>query len=146
MELRSGSTNTDRLTYRASFTSVVIARSSDSKTAKPSPYSSNARTLVASHGLFFSADNTRRASLRYVILCESLVEVGSGDEREKMRHMADYRRLTRLLPTGSRQEAIPPYSQVSTCHRRCFPRRYQGATKPKTRGPISCPPGCYQGG
>jgi hypothetical protein len=50
---------------RASSTSVVIARSSVSKTARPSPSSSNARILVALPGPSFSEDNTRRVSLRY---------------------------------------------------------------------------------
>jgi hypothetical protein len=51
--------------YRASSTSVVIARSSASRTESLSRSSSNARTHVASHGPFFSADSTRRVSPRY---------------------------------------------------------------------------------
>lgn len=55
----------DRLFCRASSTSVVIARSSDSKTARLNHSSSNARTPVELPGPFFSEDNTRRVSLRY---------------------------------------------------------------------------------
>lgn len=53
------------LQNRASFTSVVTARSSDSRMARASLSSSSARTPVVLHGLFFSEDNTRRVSLRY---------------------------------------------------------------------------------
>jgi hypothetical protein len=59
--------------YRASFTSVVIARSSDSRMARPSPSSCNARTPVALHGPSFSEDNTRRVSLRYGVFCSSIL-------------------------------------------------------------------------
>ena len=51
--------------YRASSTSVVTARSSVSRTANPSLFSSSARTPVALHGPFSSDVNTRRVSLRY---------------------------------------------------------------------------------
>ena len=55
----------DYLVYRASSTSVVTAKSSDSRMERPNPSSSSARTPVALHGLSFSADNTRRVSPRY---------------------------------------------------------------------------------
>jgi hypothetical protein len=57
--------NTDRMVCRASSTSVVIARSSDSRTARLNPSSFNARTPVALLGPSFSEDSTRRGSLRY---------------------------------------------------------------------------------
>jgi hypothetical protein len=41
--------------------------------------------------------------------------------------------------TGSRQEAYPPHSQAPACHRRCFPRRHQGAPFPAPRGPCRRP-------
>ena len=57
----------DGVIYRASFTSVVIVRSSDSRMEKPNPSSCSARTLAVLHGPSFSEDNTRRVSLRYGI-------------------------------------------------------------------------------
>jgi len=50
---------------RASSTSVVTARSSVSRTANQSRFSSNARTPAASHGPFSSDVNTGRVSPRY---------------------------------------------------------------------------------
>lgn len=67
----------DRLFDRASSTSVAIARSSDSKTARLSPSSFSARTLVALPGPSSSEDNTRRAFLRY-----GVPELLAGGERE----------------------------------------------------------------
>jgi hypothetical protein len=64
----------DKLDCRASSTSVVTARSSDSKMARPNLSSSSARTLVALRGLSFSEDNTRRVSLRYVINYQPSIE------------------------------------------------------------------------
>ena len=52
--------------YRASSTSVVIARSSASRMARPSPYSSSARTHARSPGQPFTDGSTRRVSLRLV--------------------------------------------------------------------------------
>jgi hypothetical protein len=48
-------------------------------------------------------------------------------------------------PTGSRQEAFPPHSQAPACHRRCFPRRDQGAPYPAPRGPRRRPLSRRQG-
>lgn len=59
-----GEQNADGLVYRASSTSVAIARSSDSRMANPSLCSCNARTLAVSPGPSSSEDNTRRVSLR----------------------------------------------------------------------------------
>jgi hypothetical protein len=53
--------------YRASSTSVVTARSSDSRMARPSPCSCSARTPARSHGQLSTAGNTRRVSLRLVV-------------------------------------------------------------------------------
>jgi hypothetical protein len=51
---------------RASCTSVVTARSSASRTARPSPCSSSARTPARSHGRLCTDGCTRRVSLRLV--------------------------------------------------------------------------------
>ena len=51
--------------YRVKSTSEATARSSDSRRASPSRYSSSARTPVAFLGPFFSDDSTARVSLRY---------------------------------------------------------------------------------
>lgn len=55
-----------RSPHRASYTFVATAKSSAFRTARPSPFSSSARTLAAYHGLSCSAASTRRASLRFV--------------------------------------------------------------------------------
>jgi hypothetical protein len=52
--------------YRASCTSVVTARSSASRTARPSPCSSRGRTPARSHGRPFTDGCIRRVSLRLV--------------------------------------------------------------------------------
>ena len=52
--------------YRASFTSVVTARSSASRTARASPFSSSARTLARFTGPLSTEGRTRRVSLRLV--------------------------------------------------------------------------------
>ena len=72
---------------RASSTSVVIARSSDSRMARPNPSSCNARTPVALHGPSFSEDNTRRVSLRYGVSCISILGDGSDDETDILWNM-----------------------------------------------------------
>jgi hypothetical protein len=51
---------------RASSSSVVTARSSVSRTERPSPFSSSARTPARSHGRLCTGGCTRRASLRLV--------------------------------------------------------------------------------
>jgi hypothetical protein len=56
----------DKSSNRESSTSAVTARSSASKTARPNPSSSNAKTPAASPGPSCSEDNTRRVSQRYV--------------------------------------------------------------------------------
>jgi hypothetical protein len=132
------------MAYRASSTSVVIARSSDSRMARPSPSSFNARTPVALHGPSFSEDNTRRVSLRYGNLYNLILRDGIKNGRDEVN--CEARRLTQLSPTGSCQEAIAPHSQVTTCHRRCLSRCHQRATKHETRSPQRCTPSCYQGG
>jgi hypothetical protein len=52
--------------HRASSSSVVTARSSVSRTARPSPFSSSARTPARSHGRLCTDGCTRRVSLRLV--------------------------------------------------------------------------------
>lgn len=48
--------------------------------------------------------------------------------------------------TGNCQEANPPHSQAPACHRRCLPRRNQGAPRPAPRGPRRRPHRRHQGG
>ena len=54
------------LKYRASSTSVVTAKSSDSRMARPKAFSSSERTHVGSPGRRCSGGSTRRVSLRLV--------------------------------------------------------------------------------
>lgn len=54
--------------YRASYTSVVTARSSASRMARPSPFSSSARTLARFTGPPCTEGRTRRVSLRLVAI------------------------------------------------------------------------------
>ncbi len=82
--------------------SVVIARSFDSRMARPNPSSCSARTPVALHGLSFSEDNTRRVSLRYdifynlVLAEESLMEgMESTNEGQKLIKLSIHRKLPR---------------------------------------------------
>lgn len=75
----------DRMVCRASSTSVVIARSSDSRMARPNPSSCSARTPVALHGLSFSEDNTRRVFPRYGIFNSLVLRDGLGNKRDEVR-------------------------------------------------------------
>jgi hypothetical protein len=59
-------TGADRVVCRASSTSVVIAKSSDSRMARPKAFSSSERTHVGSPGRRCSGGSTRRVSLRLV--------------------------------------------------------------------------------
>jgi hypothetical protein len=54
--------------------------------------------------------------------------------------------LTGMPRTGGCQEAYPPHSQAPACHRRCLPRRDQGAPHPAPRGPRRRPHRRHQGG
>lgn len=78
--LWEGQTGSKRLTKvvycRASSTSVATPRFSVSRTASPSPSSSSARTPARSHGPLFTADNTRRVSLRSVLRRGNLISLG----------------------------------------------------------------------
>ena len=67
--------------YRVKSTSEATARSSDSRRASPSSYSSSARTPAGLLGLSFSAGNTRRASLRLVDTVAIGVRAGRWTER-----------------------------------------------------------------
>ena len=46
---------------------------------------------------------------------------------------------------GSRKEANPPHRQAPACHRRCVPRRDQGAPIATSRSPPSRPSSRHQG-
>jgi hypothetical protein len=142
----------------------VTARSSASRTARPSPCSSRGRTPVRSHGRLCTDGCTRRVSLRLV---HTLAYANTRWERDTraLRDMTSaHRRMAygqqRAQPslslpqlpshtqmaqmqteanhrhlTGSRQEAYPPHSQAPACHRRCLARCDQGAPYSAPRGP-----------
>jgi hypothetical protein len=119
--------------YRASSSSARTARSSASSAESPSLSSSSARTPARSHGLFCAVARGERVSLRYA-------PTTTTPDRTHERHNI----LT--TTTGGRQVPPSPRSQVPACHRRCFPRRHQGASRTAPRGPLGCPPGRHQGG
>lgn len=84
--------------FRASYTSVVTARSSDSRMASLRACSSSARTPAGSLGPFSSEGNTRRVSLRLVdTIAQSAyweamsVGVGSG----KLHDITRFARVSR---------------------------------------------------
>lgn len=108
--------------YRESFTSVVIARSSDSRTERPSPFSSSARTPVALHGLFCSEDSTRRVSLRYDTSRRSGGRANVGNEAwAEWRTDIIYRKSPRSAPAAQSRASVPSLVLPSTLSRRDDP-------------------------
>jgi hypothetical protein len=123
--------------------SVVTARSSASRTARPNPSSSNAKTPAASPGPSYSEDNIRRVSQRYSppLTTSQSFPVHT---RIYINRTQTISMLTSLSTTGSRKEALPPHHQAPTRHRRRLPRRNQRAPQPTPRSARSGPQGGHR--
>ena len=104
--------NADCLVSRASSTSVVIARSSDSRMERLNLYSSNARTPVALHGPSFSEDNIRRVSLRYGTFWD--LNIGGGIDGLDANTSATNRKLPRSDPAAQSSPNVPSLVLLST--------------------------------
>jgi hypothetical protein len=81
---------------RVSCTSVATARSSASRTARPSPCSSSARTPVRSHGRLCTDGCTRRVSLRLV----------HPPRAHSTRHWGDADWVSRAMTSGASQHDL----------------------------------------
>ena len=114
---------------RASSLSAPTARSSVSRTVRPSRFSSSARTPAASHGPSFAGDRGGRVSLR----CASTF----CHLHYAMHCVHPVWRLTHY--TGASQVPPSQAGQVPACRRWCISRCDQGAPLHAPRGSFRSP-------